>query len=360
MNVLTLVMLWGSSAAVAADLAQPAAPIHGSNAQHSKKRSKSRTTLMPVSHKATFLIRRPAHLAYHQLPSAAESRYFNDGLHGGMLEDGANLESTLADSQICQALHFDKTCRPYPGKLVLLVTVNHEMIDFFSQWHASASKFQNESCMHLRVMAEDEEAKRHLTQLSEQKRWDLDIRMDHIPLSLVEAGVPFNTKEYNKLVDRRPLYIHDLLEQGCTTFYVDIDTIWKKSPFMEIVAKDKGQGDLYSISDDRHEVIPVQHFCTCFMYINPTAASLNIIGQWRQSLQGRTIVNQGAFNEVLSRDNLRQKVTQLPYEKFPPGCSYSRLKHEACIAHANWMVGHEAKGNFLKAVAEEMHLQVNL
>lgn len=337
MNVLTLVILWGSSAAVAADLAQPAALIHGSNAQHSKKRS---------------LMRRPIWSNYHQLPSAA---------------DGANLESTLADSQICQALHFEKTCQPYPGKLVLLVTVNHEMIDLFSQWHASASKFQNQSCMHLRVMAEDEEAKRLLTQLSEQKRWDLDIRMDHIKMNLAEARVPFNSQEYMTLVDRRPLYIQDLLEQGCTTFYVDIDAIWKKNPFMEIVAKDKGQGDLYSISDDEHEVIddhyeviPAKKFCTCFMYINPTAVSLNIVGQWRQSLQGRTIVDQAAFNEVLSRDNLRQKVTQLPYEKFPPGCSYSRLKHEACIAHANWMVGHEAKAEFLTAVAEEMHLQVNL
>jgi len=268
-----------------------------------------------------------------------------------LLKDPANLESTVAASQICQALDFAKTCQPFPGKLVLLVTVNRDMIDFFSQWHASASEFQNKSCMHLRVMAEDEEAKTSLIQLSKQKGWDLDI--DHTPPpSLFQVRkAPFQSDEYLKIVDRRPVYIQELLKKGCTTFYVDIDTIWKKSPFVEIVAIDKGRRDLYSVSDV--DVIPPQAatFCTAFMYVNPTTTSLNIIGNWTQSLQFKAILNQPAFNEVLSRGNFT--VTQLPYKKFPPGSSYSRFKKEACIAHANCMIGHEAKRRFLKAVADE-------
>jgi len=179
------------------------------------------------------------------------------------------------------------------------------------------------------------------------------------------SRAPFKSAEYDKLVDRRPLHIQDLLKQNCTTLYADVDTIWKKSPFTEILAKNKGQADMYLVSDEKDQSkqgIAVHNFCTCFMYINPTATSSHIIGQWIQRLQGHLMTNQGPFNQVLSKDNnaLKHKVTQLPYEKFPPGCSYHGLKDEACIAHANYLVGHVAKAKFLKAVAEEMHLQVDL
>lgn len=262
------------------------------------------------------------------------------------------------NAHICQELHFNNACRPYPGKLVLLVSVNHEMVDFFSQWHASASKFLNTSCMHLKVMAEDEAARKHLTQLVEQKGWDLDIHMDHIP-SASTMQLPFGSAKYNALVDRRPLYIKDLLDQGCTSFYVDIDTIWKKNPFTEILAKGKGQNDFYGIKDTSRET-DKPSYCTCFMYVNPTATSLSILRKWIEMLQEHPQVDQTAFNKVLHENGTRQTVvTQLPYSKFPPGCSYHMFKEDACIAHANFMVGHEAKAQFLRAVAEEIHLQVD-
>jgi hypothetical protein len=280
---------------------------------------------------------------------------------GGMVQVGyePSLESALAgksqtpdNSQICQVLQFHKMCQPYPGKLVIIVSVSHEMIDFFSQWHVSASRFLDESCMHLSVIAEDEAAKRSLSSLSQRNNWNLDIQAKFSKTNMIQ--LPYNSAKYDRLVNRRPLYIQDFLQQGCTTFYVDIDTIWKKNPFLEIIAKENGQGDLYTISDVCKDVGAVTYFCTCFLYMNPTETSSKIVGKWIEHLQANT-PNQRAFSNVLLNDHsLQSKVTLLPYNKFPPGCSYSRFSHDAVIAHANWLTGHEAKAKFLNAVAQEM------
>jgi len=263
------------------------------------------------------------------------------------------------------------------------VAVNFQMVDFFKLWYSSAARFLDGSCMHLRVMAEDEIALTNLTQLREQHKWDLEIRMDHVDLTKMVLNddetkwgfmqmetqrFPFNSPEYKQITGRKPFYISDLMEQGCTTLFVDVDSIWKKNPFLEIVAEDKGQRDWYGIADEelnQHHAAPttsaeVGSFCGCFMYVNPTAASFNIIRQWKDGVFKRkddpNAQDQDVLNDLVRQNGLEQSITLLPYEKFPPGCSYSRYNETASVAHANWLVGHHDKVQFLKKVADQIQL----
>merc|ERR1719189_794304 len=99
--------------------------------------------------------------------------------------------------------------------------------------------------------------------------------------SFVEA--PYDSKNYGRVVMQRPREILDLLDQGCSVLYSDIDAVWVKDPFLEIGAA--GPGNLYVTDDGKitnwlHPLESTVNYCTCFLYVQPHAATKQLMEAW--------------------------------------------------------------------------------
>jgi len=263
-------------------------------------------------------------------------------------------------SPVCETLSFSRTCSSYPNKLVVLTTVDYGMLSFFEMWHKSAARYIDHSCMQLVAMAEDDatfSSLRHdFSEAELDVQTDRGIKAEMFPAfaSRIDELKLHAKSHYNAIVSRRPFYISKLLHQGCSVLYVDIDTLWKADPFLELLKMDQGRGQLYVTIDN-----PNPHkdeFCTCFLYIQPTNWTNQVIDGWAKALFGES-PNQPAFNTILKRmDPQREKRSVLPFARFPPGCVANEFVDSAAVLHANWRVGHFSKESFLRKYYAELDL----
>merc|ERR550532_885283 len=122
-----------------------------------------------------------------------------------------------------------------------------------------------------------------------------------------------------------------LLHQGLIVLYADIDTVWLKDPFKDIGAA--GWADMYLTIDHPGTQRP---FCTCFMFVRPTAASRQVIRAWGVKVVGQTS-NQGAFNDELRRlkPSTRIVVKALPVKRYPHGGKRPSAYKNVAVLHAN-------------------------
>merc|ERR1740123_2325054 len=65
-------------------------------------------------------------------------------------------------------------CEPFPGKRVILVTVNRGYFDMFTNWWGSAKPFLG-ATEHLHVVAEDEEVVQQMKAFREQQGLDFTV-----------------------------------------------------------------------------------------------------------------------------------------------------------------------------------------
>lgn len=238
---------------------------------------------------------------------------------------------------------FAQHCRLYPGKRVVLVTVNAEYLDMFKNWLHFAKPFLT-STEQLRVIAEEADAVAPLQELREQSLW-FDL-VSPSGASLVQA--PFGSQGFNKLVGQRPSRVLALLKENCTVLYADIDTAWVKDPFLDIAAA--GPGALVVTNDN--ENWKGSYVCTCFLYMQPTPEVNNLTLLWARKMttkRGQATNDQIMFDELLSApaNLVGMKMAYLPVEKYPPG-NLAQNHPNASVYHANWREGIEQKVAFMK------------
>lgn len=249
---------------------------------------------------------------------------------------------------------FSQECKPFPNKRVVLVTVNEDYVDMYRNWLRSARPFL-QSTEQLVVVAEDANASNLIEAISDDET---------PPFSLVKPGskavsllqAPWDSKVYGAVVTKRPARIRELVLEGCSVLYVDIDTVWTKDPFLAITAA--GEGNLY-LTEDGHEGLfhgnyPIlgnffdgTNFCTCFMYFHPAAATVKLLNDWETHMYGHR--NQPPFNEAvqaMDRDS-GLKIVTLSNSQFPPGW-LAAGKPDATVFHANWMKGQQNKVRFFE------------
>lgn len=252
--------------------------------------------------------------------------------------------------------NFSGACTPFPHQRVVLVTVNYEYVDFFRNWLHYAQKFLQET-ERLLAVAEDDAVVPALKQVQKASHVKFSIAAhgakslvmlpdEGLPaVSLLEA--PYGTQEYGEVVWRRPHYLLDLLSKGCTVLYVDIDTVWAKDPFLDIGAR-RGH-DLYLVPDDsKAGKSDRMYFCSCFLYMQPTALNRQLVHWWSESARGNR--NQFVFNRILKalKSKFSFEWASLPVEKYPPGEGVNSYP-DASVIHANWVTGHDSKVCFMKA-----------
>jgi hypothetical protein len=249
---------------------------------------------------------------------------------------------------------FSPDCKPYPGKRVVLLTVDSEFMNFFQNWliHAKPYITKTEQIV---VIPEDEKA----VALLREERTRSNISFEIFPVKGKRASLlqrsrlkpNFGSQEYGALVTERPSHIANFIGRGCTVFYVDIDSAWAKDPFQEIALS--GKHDLYLTDDtpgNRMAVLGNNWYaCTCLLYLQPTKAVRGLVRKWSAEVESAWR-NQPALNKVLREDYESKKSVDfklLPFGKFPPGKVGDQYKN-ASIYHANYHKGIPDKIDYMK------------
>jgi len=249
-------------------------------------------------------------------------------------------------------------CEPFPGKRVVLVTVNMDYFDMFTNWLGSARDFLHET-EHLHVIAEEAEAVAPLQALLEEQKLDYSVSPPDAPSMLISFQPPWNSAGYGSVVWERPNHIMNLLQVGCSVLYADIDAVWMKDPFPEIDAV--GSADLYLSGDwPAPEEQIIRNYCTCFMYFHPGVRAMSLLQNWAANASGNS--NQKIFNSVLKdmvEANAHPTIGLLPMQQFPPGMlvlkpGASELLPDAppdpTVYHANYRIGNAHKIKFFEVL----------
>ena len=126
-------------------------------------------------------------------------------------------------------------CRTFPGKRVILVTVNYAFLDFFRNWLQHAGRFLSSS-EELLVVAEDPSAKLALSKMAiaakQEGRQSFTVRDGSGRVA--SDFLPYGSAEYGRIARERPAYMLRLLKARCSILFSDVDNVWLKSPFADI------------------------------------------------------------------------------------------------------------------------------
>jgi len=228
---------------------------------------------------------------------------------------------------------------------VVLVTVNTQFFDMFKNWLGSAKPFLQDK--RLMVIAEDSQVAEPFEKFVGPLRSNMNITLLRGVIDLAGSPEGHGSEAYGLIVMQRPLHILELLKQDHSVLYVDIDTFWQKDPFLDIKAAN--EGELYMIFDHPGEARP---FCTCFLYVKPTRATMRLMQAWKDNMAGMTS-NQGVFNDQLkklqSSHETHVSAVILPVHQFPfGGLAKVESTENATVLHANWMKGMDTKIDFFK------------
>jgi len=248
--------------------------------------------------------------------------------------------------------HFSQKCAAYPGKRVVLVSVSLDYLKMFQNWYHFARPWLQDT-EHLVVVAEDEAVAKPLRLISHNASSTGDnnpafaVYVSSHPVKksvnlrqrFFEPDAPlYDSQAFGDLVTQRATHMLTYLERGCTVLYSDIDNVWVKDPFRQIGLLPRK--DLLATDDDPSNLTKT-YACTCFLYMQPTQASQDLMHAWHDRSVGQS-TNQRPFNEVLAEAK-ESYVTSfaealLPFSEFPPGTNASQFPN-ATVIHANWIHG---------------------
>jgi len=259
---------------------------------------------------------------------------------------------------------FSENCRPFHGKRIVMVTLNNDYINMFENWlHYAGGWLKNTE--KLVVVAEDRDVLKPLDEvLKSQKKnnltefvvssqpkddavkWGNDATKSNGFLHHHVFEPKFGTREFGAVMTQRPSYIRAFLDEGCTVLFSDIDNVWVHNPFNQIA--EFPQKDILATDDDPNNK-KSDYLCACFLYIQPTQASRDLVRDWEKEVVGQ-IRNHPQLNTALQRARRRDSSFTdaiLPFSEFPPGVKTSQFPN-ATVIHANYLIGLEKKKKFLQ------------
>ena len=145
--------------------------------------------------------------------------------------------------------------------------------------------------------------------------------------------------------------------------YSDVDTVWLKDPLPYIqaammIGDESAPYDLLAAVDDRDYWCVEDYYCTGFLVIAQSSASISFLSHWEKELIYAPQLNQPVFNTVLRSPGLPKiRHGGLGEVEFPPGRLYfdqwskeggggelgRRKKAKTVVVHNNYIIGHDAK-----------------
>jgi len=247
---------------------------------------------------------------------------------------------------------FNRDCKAFPNKRIIMVTPNLEYWPMFLNWayHAKAYMGENDQLV---VVAQDAGI---VTKLQSSSFVFMDLNGTlNIPTDATfrRALAPWVSAEFSHLTGMRPAQILYFLNLNCTVLYSDVDTVWVGDVFQDIA--EAGPHDLY-ITDDTwdNSLTNTWNFCTCFLYLQPSPSVRKLMQNWKNAWSDQNAVSyntsdQPPFNWVLNATRKSVDFAVLPYGAFPPGCKAHRFWRTPGmhVLHANYLKGITAKKKFL-------------
>jgi len=287
---------------------------------------------------------------------------------------------------------FEENAEFNPSFAVVL-TVNDGYWDFFLNWfhHFIVTMAKNvlEQPL-LIVIAEDSIIYEKLTSyLASETRNTIVLPGYDDALNSVSMAENYDSVAYKKLVSSRATHLLNLIcnlkGQGGGTnsdqstkdkiiiVYSDVDAVWVQNPFpylrAELFGSDTSNDnnsidmnkqrqpnyDILAAVDDHNYHNVRDYYCTGFLAITPSYASISFLIDWEKELQSNHQLNQPIFNSLLRSSTPMIRHGGLGEIEFAPGRLYfdewvkeggsseRQKKSGTVVVHNNYIIGHDAK-----------------
>mmetsp|Transcript_2808 Transcript_2808/g.6434 ORF Transcript_2808/g.6434 Transcript_2808/m.6434 type:complete len:306 (-) Transcript_2808:190-1107(-) len=226
-------------------------------------------------------------------------------------------------------------------RLIIFTTVNCGMADFAINWAISLSQLDIHNWI---IICRDNACFKHL----HLHYGDHIVKGPTMNNMISTTASAFNSEGFGALVKKRSFFVREILQQGYTALYSDVDMIWQKNPLPFL----PGDKDLV-VQNDVRKTDQSLNLCTCFFAIRPTRNSLRLLDVWEEEMKAEN-KNQAGFNRAAKRLQEGLSVHILsPIKRFPPGYVYfnrmsNQQRSEVVVVHANWVRGHVKKKKRLR------------
>lgn len=173
----------------------------------------------------------------------------------------------------------------------------------------------------------------------------------------------YGSEEFKLLTASRPTILQAFLKAGYTTFYNDIDMVWRRNAWNvldRILEEQQNDNTTTTVEtllwrDGQREI------CSCLLYLPPVAVNMDILNVWKEEILSEQHNNdQPAFNKALQRqkyvslvslNSTHERIRVVPNSmEFPHGKMYfgensnnATLKDTVVIVHNNWVRGKQPK-----------------
>jgi hypothetical protein len=239
---------------------------------------------------------------------------------------------------------------------LVITSCNCGYQDFAQNWLRSVAALANidGDASSILIIAEDKQAFYDLEQVIPGR-----VVLPPFHVNLVSRALSYENTLFHKFVASRPIYITELLTQGVTVLWTDVDMVWNRNP---IPMLQKLQYNYVAVSDmnPKNERELIDNLCTGFMFLRPgDEILLKMLLSWRDRILRTGESDQVVFNELMqSYKHQLNFAILLPMHQFPPGYLYfgDPTWHERnrivapYFIHNNWIVGHDAKVERFKQV----------
>ena len=276
----------------------------------------------------------------------------------------------------------------------ITLTVNSGYFDFFINWHHyykhTTSPYNNNLLI---VIAEDSLIYTKLKAMFDHNDDSMTrntivlpgfaittTTTNHSSMMHNSNAEDYDSVNYKSLVSTRATHLLNLicsLDTTTTTataattatndkndvviIYSDVDTVLVKDPFPYIhnmlssSSSSSTQYDILAAIDDHNYGGVSDYYCTGFIVIAQTYASISFLAQWEQELISKPQLNQPIFNTILRSTKIPIRHGGLDENKFAPGRLYFNVwvnegetgektkKEKTIFVHNNYIVGHDAK-----------------
>jgi hypothetical protein len=155
--------------------------------------------------------------------------------------------------------------------------------------------------------------------------------------------------------------------------YSDVDAVWVQNPFPYLrnelfgseVANDNNTIDMNKQRQPKYDILAAvddhnyhnvrDYYCTGFLAITPSYASISFFIDWEKELQSNHQLNQPIFNSLLRSSTYMIRHGGLGEIEFAPGRLYfdewvkegavseRQKKNGTVVVHNNYIIGHDAK-----------------
>lgn len=214
-----------------------------------------------------------------------------------------------------------------PKRTVIVSSTNCGFLNFAQNWLLSIEKLEDsdEYSRSILLIAEDVRAFEDLEKIIPGR-----VVLPPFDVESESQAVGYWDGGFGKLVSSRPMFLINILEQGYTLLWCDIDMVLNRNPMPMLLNSPQ---DFVVSTDFKPEKtsLPKDYVCTCFTFMRPgNKRLLELMYAWRNITKEGKTEDQLPFNDLLQNVSDKVNMTILkPHHQYPPGWMYFQGKFQS-------------------------------